>query len=87
MTIYHLHGDEQGESRLTPIELTLIDANAAGEGEGSANRVKVLPKFPAYDLGLRRDRRPPPGLRDPRRAAPPVPRHPARCVPDQDVDG
>jgi mannose-6-phosphate isomerase-like protein (cupin superfamily) len=51
MTIYHLHGDEQGESRLTPIELTLIDAGAAGEGEGSASRVRTMPKFPAYDLG------------------------------------
>jgi mannose-6-phosphate isomerase-like protein (cupin superfamily) len=51
MTIYHLHGDEQGETHLTPIDLTLIDANASGVGEGSANRVRVMPKFPAYDLG------------------------------------
>lgn len=51
MTIYHLHGDETGETHMTPIELSEHDAGAAGEGEGSANRVRVMPKMPAYDLG------------------------------------
>jgi mannose-6-phosphate isomerase-like protein (cupin superfamily) len=50
MTVYHLHGDDTGETHLTPIELTLIDAGESGEG--SANRVRVMPRFPAYDLGL-----------------------------------
>ena len=50
MTIYHLHGDNTGETHMTPIELSLIDVNEAGQGEGSANRVRVMGRVPAYDL-------------------------------------
>jgi len=51
MTLYHLYGDDAGETHLMPIELTLIDAAASGEGEGSANRVRSGPRFSAFDAG------------------------------------
>lgn len=51
MAMYHLHGDDAGETHLTPVELTLIDAAASGEGEGSANRVRTGPRFTTFDAG------------------------------------
>ena len=52
MTIYHLHGDDAGETHLTPIETIVYDSEAAGESFGSSKRVRVGPTFAAYDLGF-----------------------------------
>ena len=35
---------------MTPVDLTLFDVAATGEGEGSAHRVRVMGRVPAYDL-------------------------------------
>jgi hypothetical protein len=52
MTIYHLHGDKHGETHLTPIDMIDYDAESGGSGSGSAKRVRVAPRFAAYDFGF-----------------------------------
>lgn len=47
MTIYRLHGDESGETRLTQIELPVVE----NPGEGVA-KVRGLTGIPATTLGM-----------------------------------